>query len=42
MGERVPSMVTEAKLQRLMVKGLLSPKEVAGWRAVVDEIFPLP
>ena len=30
----------EAKLQRLVVKGLLTPKEVAGWRAPASEAVP--
>jgi hypothetical protein len=34
--------MTEVKLQRLMEKGLLSPKEVAGWRAATSDAFPLP
>jgi len=42
MGEWVPSTVTEAKLQQLMEKGLLPPKEVARWRAATGDAFPLP
>ena len=42
MGEWVPSSVMEAKLQRLMVKGLLPSKEVTGWRAPTSEVVPLP
>jgi hypothetical protein len=40
MGEWVPSSVTEAKLQRLVAKGLLLSKKVIGWRAPVGEAVP--
>jgi hypothetical protein len=40
MGEWVPSSMTEAKLQHLMVKGLLLPKEVAKRRAHAGEVVP--
>jgi hypothetical protein len=40
MGEWVPSEVMVARLQWLVEKGLLPPKEVARWRAVVGDIHP--
>jgi hypothetical protein len=42
MGEWIPSSVIEAKLQHIMVKGLLPLKEVAGWRAPNGEVVPHP
>jgi len=42
MGEWVPSSVTKVKLQRLVAKGLLPPKEAARWRAPAGEVVPLP
>ena len=35
-------MVMEAKLQRLVEKGVLPPKEVAGWRAAAGDVLPFP
>jgi hypothetical protein len=32
----------EAKLQRLMEKGLLPSKEATGWRVATGDAFPLP
>jgi hypothetical protein len=40
MGEWVPSEVMEARLLRLVEKGLLPPKEVARWRAAAGDVFP--
>ena len=40
MGEWVPSLVMEAKLQHLMAKGLLTSKEVIGWSALTSEVVP--
>ena len=42
MSEWVPSTVMEVKLLRLMEKGLLPPKEVAGWRATIGHVLPFP
>jgi len=42
MSEWVPSTVMEVKLLRLMEKGLLPPKVVAGWRAAAGDAFLLP
>ena len=42
MSEWVPSEVTEARLQRLVEKGLLPPKKVAGWRAAAGDVLPFP
>jgi hypothetical protein len=39
MGEWVPSEVTEARLLRLVKKGLLPLKEVIGWRVTVGDVF---
>ena len=30
----------EANLQHLVAKGLLLPKEVVGWRGLIDEVVP--
>jgi hypothetical protein len=44
MGEWVPSEseVMEVRLQQLVEKGLLPPKEVARWRAITRDVFPFP
>ena len=42
MSEWVPSTVMEVKLLRLMEKGRLPPKVVAGWRAATGDAFLLP
>ena len=42
MGEWIPSLVMEVKLQRLMAKGHLALKEVTGWRAPTGEVVPHP
>jgi hypothetical protein len=42
MGEWVPSEVTEARLLRLVEKGLLPPKKVTGWRTTARDVFPFP
>jgi hypothetical protein len=36
----VLSMMTEAKIQALVTRGLLRPKEEVEWRAVAGEQFP--
>ena len=42
MGEWVPLSVMEAKLQHLMVKGLLLLKGITGWRAPAGKAMPHP
>jgi hypothetical protein len=41
-GEWIPSSIMEAKLQRLVVKGLLPLKEVSRWRAPNGVAAPHP
>lgn len=40
MGEWVPSEVMEVRLHWLVEKGLLPPKEVAGWMAAIGDVLP--
>ena len=42
MVEWVPSEVTEAKLQRLVEKGLLLPKKVTRWRPAAGDVLSFP